>query len=103
VLDHRAGAAEPGQVAGLSQDGRDADCGQPIDRADEVGQVEFVQDGGHPGLDLAQPAAGVPQVSQGQPGTLQRTRPLGADSGRISQAGCADPVGFRCSTVRPRG
>ena len=63
-------AAEPGQVAGLGHDGRGADRGQPIDRADEFGQVEFVQDGGHAGLDLAQPPAGVPQVGKDQPEPL---------------------------------
>jgi hypothetical protein len=87
VLDHRPRATEPGQVAGLGEDGRGPDRGQPVDRGHQVGQLELVEHCDHAGLDLGEPAAGVPPVGQRKLGAFERARSLGGDPDRIGQSG----------------
>ena len=45
VLDHGPRGGEPGQVAGLGEDRRGPDRGQPVDARHQRGQVELVEDG----------------------------------------------------------
>lgn len=73
VLDQRTRTAESSQVSGLGQDRRGADRGQSVDRGDELGQAELVQDSHHPVFDVGEPSRGVLPVRQDEAGTFQRS------------------------------
>jgi hypothetical protein len=53
---------EPAGVAGLGQDRRGPDCGQPGDRGDQLGQLKLVEHPGHRLLGVGELALGVPPV-----------------------------------------
>ena len=62
MFDHGAGAGEAGQVPGLGQDGGGAKSGQADDRAGQLAQLWFVEDGDHAGFGLALASPGVAEV-----------------------------------------
>jgi hypothetical protein len=71
-----ARAEEPGQVAGLGQDRRSADRGQPVDGGHQVSELELAEDGDHPGLDGHLVGAGSFPVDQDPANPLQRGLPV---------------------------
>ena len=69
----RAVAKRRGSPVSAEDRGR-TDGGQAGDRGDQRGELEFVEDGGHPGLGVAEPGVGVLPVRQQQLHPFQRAR-----------------------------
>ena len=86
MFDHGPGGGEPGQVAGLGEDRRGPDRGQPVDAGHQRGQAELVQDGDHPGLDRRR---AWPGRRPSRPGSTRsvRTPPAGAPPPRRCRSG----------------
>lgn len=87
VLDHCAGAVEPGEVPGLGEDRGSADRVRPAIEVTSSVKPEFVRDGDHAGLGIGQPPNSVLPIGQDQTGALQRTGAMRADTVRVSQRG----------------
>jgi len=79
ALENRVG------VAGLGEDGRGADRGEPRDAGHQPGQAELVEDLNHAGLDDRGLGAGVGQVGQREPDPLQSLGTLVGHAGRGSR------------------
>ena len=98
VFDHSTGGGEPGRVAGLSQDARTTKSGQANDRADQLGQLQLVENRDHAGFGLAQAMLGVAEAIQQQSRALQCA---GAVSGHPSGVGGGHEQQPHDPTTRP--
>jgi hypothetical protein len=87
VLDQRPRGGEPGRVAGLGQDRRRADRGEPGDRRDQGGQLKVIEDGDHAGLGVGQPLPGVLPVAHGQVCALEGAGAVRGHPSGIGQGG----------------
>ena len=87
MFDHGPSRGEPVQVAGLGQDRRGPDRGQPVDGASQLGQPELIQDGDHACLGVGQLGPGVVPVLDDPGDPFERGRPVRQHPGRVGQGG----------------